>query len=991
MNSKLLKHLLSLSLPLAAAQAVHAGGTTTIGSFSGGDEGEGLDLQGVFVYAVNIGTPGEVGQAGDAYFTADNVDGFTINAVNQIPNWHAPNYGDSPDDDAIERVMQSIRWSPSPSVVRMQMDNLVAGSTYKVQLLFAEQCCAGRGFNITANGELIAPNFLPAAIQGGAGVKTQGAVVSYEFVATGTSLEVILDGAAATASEISDHNAIINGLTLERTASPGDLDGDGLVDAWELLFFGNLDQKASGDPDNDGLTNEQEFAANSNPTKADSDGDGLSDGDEVKLYKSNPTKKDSDGDGLTDFDEVKTTHTNPNAADSDGDGLSDAVEVNASHTDPNKADTDGDGYNDLQEYYTGTDAGDKLLFPRGILVNRFTGGDPGEGLDLDGVFPYAFGVGPGSVPPGLAGSANFTVDSDPGSGINIVAANNILDWFGANFGTSDADKVVGAAVHSIRWANAATASPQVKVNLDNLVPGTRYKVQLLFAEGCCSGRAFDVFVRSQEPANPFDPFDPNIDRMLAHELNPAAIQGGAGNRTAGAVVSYEFTAHDTVLRVVLDGRGVTNPLFTDHNAILNAVTLEDLSTEPDTDHDGLPDAWEIANFGNLKQDGAGDPDKDGVNNALEFELSLDPNSADTDHDGISDFDELNVTFTDPTNPDSDRDGLKDGAELSRGTNPLNTDSDADGLSDGNEVNVYHTDPAVADTDGDGVLDGAEVEFGMNPLVADATEFTNTQTLSFTGGDADEGLDLDGTFIYALNIGTPGAVGLIRDANFTADNVAGAKVTAVNEIASWFPAEYGDTDNDNNLEKVMRSMRWSAAPSKPKVELANLIPGASYRLQLLFGEECCNRGFDVLVDGILVADEFSPPLVHNGKANHAEGAVVVTDFVAKRDKVTVILDGNGITTASINDHNPIINGLTLEQLALPIQIGKITTSKDGVSITFNSIAGQNYQLQYRADLTKGAWETLAEVVSATGASTVITDKVPAHSAGGQGYWRVISAQ
>lgn len=991
MNSKLLKQLLSLSLPIAAAQTVLAAGTPTIGTFTGGDEGEGLDLQGVFVYAVNIGTPGAIGQAGDAFFTADDVEGFTVEAGNQIPDWHTANYGDSPNDDVIEQVMKSIRWSTSPAKVKIAMQNLEAGSTYKLQLLFAENCCAGRGFNIIANGETISANFIPAFYQGGPDVKTQGVVVTYEYVANSDQLEVILDGAAATSLAINDHNAIINGLTLERSAAPGDIDGDGLIDAWELLYFGNLGQKPSDDTDGDGVSNAQEYLAGTNPNQRDSDGDGLTDGEELNTYGTSPLKRDTDGDGLTDFEEVNTTQTSPLRADSDGDGLSDFEEVNLSHTDPNKADTDNDGFTDHQEFYTGSDAHDKGSIPRGILVDRFTGGDPGEGLDLDGTFPYAFSVGPQTVAPGQAGSANFTLDSDPTSGITVIAANNILDWFGASFGDSDADRVVAAAVHSIRWANAGTSKPQVKVNLDNLVPGTRYKVQLLFAEGCCSGRAFDVFVRSQEPAGEYDPFDPTIDHLLIHQINPASIQGGAGNRTAGAVLSYEFTAHDTLLRLVLDGRGVTNPLFTDHNATLNGVTLEDLSSEPDTDHDGLPDAWEIANFGDLKQDGAGDADKDGVNNALEFELSLNPNSPDTDRDGISDFNELNVTFSDPTHADTDLDGLSDGIEVAVGSSPLSKDTDGDGLSDGDEINTYHTDPAIADTDGDGVLDGIEIGFGMNPLVADAAEFTNTQTLSFFGGDVDEGLDLDGTFIYALNIGTTGAAGPVRDANFTADNVAGAKVTAVNEIPAWFAAEYGDSDNDNNLEKVMKSMRWSAAPSKPKVELANLIPGASYRLQLLFGEECCNRGFDVWVDGSLVVDEFSPPLVHNGIKNHAEGAVVVTDFVAKRSSVTVILDGTGITTPSINDHNPIINGLTLEQLALPLQIGEIKSTKEGVSITFGSNAGQNYQLQYRANLDKGDWETLTEVVTATGASTVITDKVPAHNAGGHGFWRVISAQ
>jgi hypothetical protein len=44
----------------------------------------------------------------------------------------------------------------------------------------------------------------------------------------------------------------------------------------------------------------------------------------------------------------------------------------------------------------------------------------------------------------------------------------------------------------------------------------------------------------------------------------------------------------------------------------------------DTDGDGLPDGWEIFYFGNLNQDGSGDPDGDGVNNATELAEGTNP-------------------------------------------------------------------------------------------------------------------------------------------------------------------------------------------------------------------------------------------------------------------------------------------------------------------------------------------------------------------------------
>ena len=39
-----------------------------------------------------------------------------------------------------------------------------------------------------------------------------------------------------------------------------------------------------------------------------------------------------------------------------------------------------------------------------------------------------------------------------------------------------------------------------------------------------------------------------------------------------------------------------------------------LHVENDSDHDGLGDEWELANFGNLQQDGTSDFDGDGWSN-----------------------------------------------------------------------------------------------------------------------------------------------------------------------------------------------------------------------------------------------------------------------------------------------------------------------------------------------------------------------------------------
>ncbi|MFP6584841.1 MAG: hypothetical protein VCD00_20070, partial [Candidatus Hydrogenedentota bacterium] len=58
------------------------------------------------------------------------------------------------------------------------------------------------------------------------------------------------------------------------------------------------------DRDEDGLYNGDETTHGSDPANADSDGDGLSDGDEVYVYFTEPDNVDSDGDGIDDNIEV---------------------------------------------------------------------------------------------------------------------------------------------------------------------------------------------------------------------------------------------------------------------------------------------------------------------------------------------------------------------------------------------------------------------------------------------------------------------------------------------------------------------------------------------------------------------------------------------------------------------------------------------------------------------------------------------------------------
>lgn len=166
-----------------------------------------------------------------------------------------------------------------------------------------------------------------------------------------------------------------------------DVDSDG-DSVFNLQDSHKLDPLLWNDWDFDGINAEDEIGPSpgtpiSDPEKRDTDGDGLTDGEE-KAYGTNPRLADTDADGVSDYHEMRGSQTASDPlnayslsqrngdgnlyedgdvwddADSDSDGIPDLIEaIYAPALNPNdnsdaSGDLDGDGISNLAEFQNGT-------------------------------------------------------------------------------------------------------------------------------------------------------------------------------------------------------------------------------------------------------------------------------------------------------------------------------------------------------------------------------------------------------------------------------------------------------------------------------------------------------------------------------------------------------------------------------------------------------------------------------------------------------------
>ncbi len=179
----------------------------------------------------------------------------------------------------------------------------------------------------------------------------------------------------------------------------------------------------------------------------------------------------------------------------------------------------------------------------------------------------------------------------------------------------------------------------------------------------------------------------------------------------------------------------------------------DIHHATDNDADGMPDGWEFAHgLSTFSNNAAMDVDADTLTNLQEFIAGTDPQSTDSDHDGVNDnldawpvkraysldtdsdglpdaYEMVNAPldkyYPSDASADFDGDTLTNLQEFTKGSNPNNPNTDDDGLPD--NIDKWPANAAYTyDNDNDELPDAWEAQYGLN------SSYPNDAQIPFLG-------------------------------------------------------------------------------------------------------------------------------------------------------------------------------------------------------------------------------------------------------------------
>ncbi|MEW6535628.1 MAG: right-handed parallel beta-helix repeat-containing protein [Candidatus Auribacterota bacterium] len=543
-----------------------------------------------------------------------------------------------------------------------------------------------------------------------------------------------------------------------------DTDLDGLPDYWENQFGQNFNPASNDDADS--LDNSQEYANNTNPLLADTDGDGINDSDEISLYSTDPTDADSDDDGASDGLELLTYNSNPLVVDTDNDSLPDSWEgqygLNPNADDAND-NLDGDLLTNYEEYLIGS-IPNLANSPSQIYV------------DNDGVAPGNGTIGSPYV------LIQMAIDNAPDPAVISVASGRYVESVIIPAGqgmviygdSSNKPEIIGDTINPVVSMQGADKLVILKnLVLRNGKGGLYAKNSKLIIDNCHIKHNFSSGVLLEENLDLVQIVNSSITNNTAslgggiwcHLSKPfiancliarnSAVEGGAIRISSSS--GFNHIAPTIVHSTVVDnyaptGGGIysvsTSYLIVIKNCVvwgndddlynINAAMISDSNVEDlsfGTNVVSVAPGFGAPQFGKYHITHSSAMIDGGSDTALvsyDIHGELRPYNVhcdygfdefvDSDNDTIADQWELlhnaNLNVLD-NEGDADNDGLSDYLESLYYSNPNTVDTDGDTLGDAEEISPYHTDPTYKDTDEDGLDDALEISLGSNPVSIDS--------------------------------------------------------------------------------------------------------------------------------------------------------------------------------------------------------------------------------------------------------------------------------
>ena len=428
----------------------------------------------------------------------------------------------------------------------------------------------------------------------------------------------------------------------------------------------------------------------------------------------------------------------------------------------------------------------------------------------------------------------------------------------------------------------------------------------------------------------------------------------------------------------------------DAAALADGVSPPLLREEPtDSDGDGLPNDWEIANDLDPNDDGSvdvdngadGDPDMDGSSNADEYANKTDPQDADSDDDGSDDGAEA-LAGTNPNVPDTDFDGLSDGEEAAAGTNPLLADTDGDGASDGDEV-LAGSDPndiespAIAGllaaywpldgTDGATTPDLGPNGYDLELMNMDASNFIADEgrvAASFNGVDTmltrihSEGEQLPITQFPAYTVSM--WVKVIGSGQNDRRIFSEGSTLNANPLLNLGTRNNGA---DNSFDVYLRD------GTTPNHQYSIGMPLDGTWRHIAYTHNSANRKIQLYVDGVLDRDDWVYQAINSALNTTSIGGIL---------RETPSFWVNGLVD-EVSLWRGVMSPEKIAELAAgssPIslagfRITEITRTADGdVSFTWNSSANRVYGVWASTDLA-GPWIELDDSYASEGETTTFT--------------------